>query len=201
MMPPLTTSGRARRSPARRAIIDVVVVLPWVPAMAIADSKPHQLGQHLGPAHQRHAPCAGRDQLRIVGLDRRGDDDHLGAVDVLGVVADRRPCDAERRQPLGVGARRRRSPAPGSRVRSISAMPLMPMPPMPTKCSGPIDWEKDRMRGALPACRSPGGRPMTSAANRSTAASTATAAPARWRGPGRSGRRAARPIDWPASGR
>ena len=53
--------------------------------------QPHQLGQHLGAPHHRQALRARRDELGIVALDRGGDDDHVGAVDVLGVVADSKP--------------------------------------------------------------------------------------------------------------
>ena len=59
--------------------------------------QPHQLGQHLGAAHHRQALRARGGELRIVALDRRGDDDDLGAVEVRGVMADgdlRRPCRA-----------------------------------------------------------------------------------------------------------
>ena len=65
--------------------------------------QPHQLGQHLGAAHHRQALRAGGHEFRIVALDRRGDDDHLGAVDVLGLMADR-DLDALVAQPVDVGA-------------------------------------------------------------------------------------------------
>ena len=44
--------------------------------------EPHQLGEHLGAPHHRQPLRARGDELRIVALDRRGDDDHVGAVDV-----------------------------------------------------------------------------------------------------------------------
>ena len=43
----------------------------------------HQLAQHLGAAHHRHAAGAGGDDLGVVGLDRRRDDDDLGGAEVL----------------------------------------------------------------------------------------------------------------------
>ena len=52
--------------------------------------QPHQLGQHLGAAHHRQPLRARGDELRIVVLDRRGDDDDLGAGEILGGMADRR---------------------------------------------------------------------------------------------------------------
>ena len=48
----------------------------------------HQLGEHLGPAHDRQAALAGDGELGVVAADRGRDDDDLGAVDVLGLVAD-----------------------------------------------------------------------------------------------------------------
>jgi hypothetical protein len=50
--------------------------------------QPHQLGKHLGAAHHRDALRASRHQFGIVALDRRGDHDHVGAVDILRLVAD-----------------------------------------------------------------------------------------------------------------
>ena len=50
--------------------------------------QPHQLGQHLGAAHHRQPLRARGDKLRIVGLDGRGDDDDLGAGQILRRVAD-----------------------------------------------------------------------------------------------------------------
>ena len=101
MMPPLITVGSSPPASSSVATSEVVVVLPCVPATATQDLKPHQLGQHLGPAHDRQAALAGRGELRIVAPDRRRDDDDLGAVDVLGLVADE-GLDALLRQPLDV---------------------------------------------------------------------------------------------------
>ena len=65
--------------------------------------QPHQLGQHLGAAHHRQPLRARRREFRIVALDRRGDDDDLGAAEIVGIVADR-DRDALVAQPLDVGA-------------------------------------------------------------------------------------------------
>ena len=64
MMPPLTTVGSRPPASSRAATIEVVVVLPWVPPTATDHLQAHQLGQHLGAAHQRQAPRAGGDDLR-----------------------------------------------------------------------------------------------------------------------------------------
>ena len=65
--------------------------------------QPHQFGQHFGPAHHRNALGAGRHQFRIVALDRGRDHDHVGAVDILGLVADR-DLDALLAQPRDIAA-------------------------------------------------------------------------------------------------
>ena len=65
--------------------------------------QPHQLGQHLGAPHHRQALGARGHQFRIVLLDGGGDHQHVGAVDVLGLVADG-DLDALVAQPLDVGA-------------------------------------------------------------------------------------------------
>ena len=48
----------------------------------------HQLGQHLGPGNHRHMALAGRDDLRIVGLDGGRHDDGVGLGDVFSGMAD-----------------------------------------------------------------------------------------------------------------
>ena len=50
--------------------------------------QPHQFGQHFGAAHHRNALRARRHQFGIVALDRGRHHEHVGAVDVLGFVAD-----------------------------------------------------------------------------------------------------------------
>jgi hypothetical protein len=66
----------------------VVVVLPWVPPMATVQLQAHQLGQHLGAAHHRHAAGARGVDLRIVRLDRGGDDDDRHGPRFSRLVAD-----------------------------------------------------------------------------------------------------------------
>ena len=63
----------------------------------------HQLGQHLGAAHDRQQLLARRLQFRIGLLDRGRDDDHLGVAEILGAVADE-AFDALVAQPLHIGA-------------------------------------------------------------------------------------------------
>ena len=95
--------------------------------------QPHQFGQHFGAAHHRDALGARRHQFRIVALDRGRDHDHVGAVDVLGLVADR-DLDALVAQPRDIAALGGVRALHGvAEIASTSAMPLMPMPPMPTK--------------------------------------------------------------------
>jgi hypothetical protein len=89
----------------------VVVVLPWVPATATRCLKPHQLGQHLGAAHDRQPLLARGDELRVVALDRRRHHHHRAPAEIGGVVADE-DRDALLAQPLGRWrCRWRRSPA------------------------------------------------------------------------------------------
>ena len=64
--------------------------------------QPHQLGQHLGAAHHRQALLAGGNEFRVVALDRRRHHQHLGAVEVLRLVADG-DLGALVAQPLDVG--------------------------------------------------------------------------------------------------
>ncbi len=66
MMPPLITVGSIPPASSSAAIIEVVVVLPCVPATATVELEPHQLGQHLGAPHHRDAPLIGGLDLGIV---------------------------------------------------------------------------------------------------------------------------------------
>ena len=88
MMPPLITVGSKPPASSSAATIEVVVVLPWVPAMAT------QLFSRISSASISARRTTGRrlrargDELGIVALDRRRHDQHVGAVEVLGLVAD-----------------------------------------------------------------------------------------------------------------
>ena len=65
--------------------------------------QPHQFGEHLGAADHGNALRARRHQFRIVALDRGRHHDHVGAVDILRLVADRNR-DALLAQPRDIGA-------------------------------------------------------------------------------------------------
>ena len=65
MMPPLITVGSSPPASSKAAIIEVVVVLPCVPATAMV-FEPHQLGQHLGAADDRDAALERGLDLGIV---------------------------------------------------------------------------------------------------------------------------------------
>ncbi len=64
--------------------------------------EPHQLAQHLGPAHDRHAGAARGLDLGVVALDRGRHHDHPAVAEIGGPVADR-DLDAQPAQALGVG--------------------------------------------------------------------------------------------------
>ena len=103
MMPPLITVGSRSPASSRAATIEVVVVLPWVPAMAT------QLFSRISSASisarrtTGNALGARRHQFGIVALDRGRHHQHIGAVDVLGLVADA-DRDALVAQPGDIGA-------------------------------------------------------------------------------------------------
>jgi len=61
---------------------------------------PHQLGQHLRPGDDRYVQPPGLDNLRIVVVDRGGDDHHIHVLQVFRLVADADPC-TEAGEPLG----------------------------------------------------------------------------------------------------
>src|SRR3954470_6648338 len=100
MMPPLITVGS--RPPASRSVAtrEVVVVLPWVPATATQDLKrisSASISARRTTGRRRSRAVAGPGvagrlagdgELGVVAADRGRDDDDLGAVDVLGLVAD-----------------------------------------------------------------------------------------------------------------
>jgi hypothetical protein len=69
------------------ATSEVVVVLPWVPAIAMPCLKAHQLGEHLRARHHRDVALARRDHLGVVGLHRGGHHHHVGVGDVGRVMA------------------------------------------------------------------------------------------------------------------
>ena len=88
MMPPLMTVGSSPPFSSSVATSEVVVVLPWVPAMAT------QLFRRISSASISARRTTGRrllargDELGIVALDRGRDDDDLGLAEVFRLVAD-----------------------------------------------------------------------------------------------------------------
>src|SRR5262249_22957997 len=62
--------------------------LPMGPADRNTALEPHQLGQHLGAAHDRQPFGARRDELGIVALDRGRYHDHLRIAECSGGMAD-----------------------------------------------------------------------------------------------------------------
>ena len=58
----------------------------------------HQFAEHFGPRNRRDLASPGLAHLVVVGLHRRGIDHHVGAGDVIGMVAEEHPS-AERIDP------------------------------------------------------------------------------------------------------
>ena len=90
MMPPLITVGSRPPASSSAATIDVVVVLPCVPAMATHGLEAHQFGQHFRAAHDRQV--AGRAPRPVPGLSRLiavETTTTCAVADVLQPVADR----------------------------------------------------------------------------------------------------------------
>ena len=101
--PPMTKVGSRPPSASTLASSDVVVVLPCVPATAIAAAEAHQLAEHLRARHDRDAPRARFDQFRVVASDRAGHDDARRRRATFAAAWPRCTLRAERREP----ARRR----------------------------------------------------------------------------------------------
>ena len=101
-MPPLITVGSRPPASSSVATIEVVVVLPWVPAMATQlfsriSSASISARRTTGRRCARAATSSGLSRLIAVETTT-----HVGAVDVLGLVADH-DLDALLAQPLDVG--------------------------------------------------------------------------------------------------
>jgi hypothetical protein len=75
----------------------------------------HQLGQHLGAAHDRQKLLARRLQFGIGLLDRGRDDDHLGVAEVLGLWPTKHSMPLSRRR-WTLAPRPGRSPAPVAEI-------------------------------------------------------------------------------------
>ena len=79
------------------------MVLPCVPPIAIADFGRISSASISARRTTGRPRARASDQLRVVALDRRGDDDDRRVAEILRVVADR-DLDAAVAQPLHVGA-------------------------------------------------------------------------------------------------
>jgi hypothetical protein len=124
----------------QRATSDVVVVLPCVPPMAMG-LETHQFGQHFGAAHDRQAAARAAISSGL-SLDRRRNDDDLRVAEVLRRMADGTPMPiAQALHIVVLGTVRALHLV--AQVPRTSAMPLMPMPPMPMK------WIVPSLRGSF----------------------------------------------------
>ncbi len=103
MMPPLITVGSSPPASSSAATIEVVVVLPWVPAMATQERSRISSASISARRTTGSTLRARGGELRIVALDRGRDDDHVGVAEIFGIVADR-DRDALVAQPLDIGA-------------------------------------------------------------------------------------------------
>src|SRR5512134_1557106 len=101
MIPPLMTVGSSLAASSSAAISEVVVVLPWVPATAIAHFR-RISSPSISARRTTGTRAARRLDLEIVGLDRRGHHDHAALAEIGGAMADR-DRNAEPAQALGVG--------------------------------------------------------------------------------------------------
>ena len=138
MMPPMITVGSIPALSSSWAMSDVVVVLPWVPPTAID--------------HFRRISSPSISARRTTGIRRL----RAAMTSTLsGLTADEATTTwasprLSARWPTVTGiptSRRRRTLALSARslpcteyprLWSTSAMPLMPMPPLPTKCTVPM---------------------------------------------------------------
>ena len=99
-------------------------------------AQPHQLREHLGPRNHRNLPPRRLDDLGVRRPHRRRHHHDVRVADVRRVVpVARRGCPAS---PAARSPRDRFSSEPLTtypRLASSSAIPLMPMPPIPMKCT------------------------------------------------------------------
>ena len=91
--PPTTTVGSRPAWLSTAATIDVVVVLPWLPADRDAVLLAHQLGQQLAARDHRNRQPPRFDHFRIVGAHRGADHHRFRAGDIFRRVPfeNRRP--------------------------------------------------------------------------------------------------------------
>src|SRR5262249_36125825 len=138
MMPPLMTVGSNRPASSSAATIDVVVVLPWVPAMGT------QLLRRISSASISARRTTGMRPARAAvssGLSRLMADETTttAAPSTLSAACPTVTAMPFSRRRLTLALSATSEPRTAyPRFASTSAMPLMPMPPMPTKWIGPM---------------------------------------------------------------
>ena len=89
MMPPLITVGSSPPASSNAAIIEVVVVLPWVPATATVFCMRISSASISARLDPRQAALGRGLDFRIAVLDRGRADDHRGIAEIVGRMADR----------------------------------------------------------------------------------------------------------------
>src|SRR4030095_13406586 len=88
MIPPLMTVGSMPPASSIAAIIEVVVVLPWVPATAIVDCIRISSASISARRTRRKAPLRGRLDLGIIFTDRGRADHDGGIAKIVRALAD-----------------------------------------------------------------------------------------------------------------
>ena len=142
--------GRARSARRTCTTIAAVVVLPCVPVTAMQRRSAAICASSSARCSSR--PAAAR-RSGLSGGDRGREHDLGAGRDVLGGVADHRldPGRAQARRVGGLGAGPSRSRSAPSAC-AMSASPLIPAPPMPTKCSLRADQSSPAaLRRAVPS--------------------------------------------------
>ena len=97
--PPTTTVGSSPAKFRIVAIIDVVVVLPWLPGHGDSVFQAHQLGQQLAARDHRNLHAARFLHLGVLLVDRRADHQRASSGDVRrrrGLRILSRPAAASR---------------------------------------------------------------------------------------------------------
>ena len=162
----------ARRPPARRATIDVVVVLPWVPAIAIARRPAANAAIACWRRHTGMPACAAATSSGLSARDRARVDHDVGAWRVEHVRRRMTDGDLDPAAPSSSSRRDsfRSDPGPRCRARANSrARFRIPAPPIPIRWTRPIPVD----------ARAPAASGSTRAAGTSSASASVTYAPPR----------------------
>ena len=137
MMPPLITVGSSLAASSSAAISEVVVVLPWVPATAIAhlrriSSPSISARRTTGTRAPRAASTSGLSALTADDTTTTPQSPRLLARWPIATL-----MPSPRRRSMLAFSARSEPCTRWPRLCRTSAMPLMPMPPMPTKWMPP----------------------------------------------------------------